>query len=282
MQSSIRLRAQRGFTLVELAIVLVIIGLIVGGVLVGQDLIKAAEINATTSQIEKYNAAVNTFRGKYNGFPGDISTPGSFGLSGTGGNGNGIIEAGPAASGAGSCTNIYGLGGETALFWNHLSATNLIPDGVTTISAYTTTTAIAAGSLNDTYLPAARLGVSNRINVFSFAGRNYYGLSNFRSTTAATCALATVAALSPLQSFQVDSKIDDGNAMTGMVVSVNDFTAPITVAGGAPGGTMTATACYANAAGTTSGTAYTQGQYNTAPDVNANGLNCQLRLRSSF
>jgi prepilin-type N-terminal cleavage/methylation domain-containing protein len=64
---------QAGFTLIELSIVLVIIGLIVGGVLVGQDLIKAAEIRATISQYEKYNAAMNTFRTKYNGMPGDLS-----------------------------------------------------------------------------------------------------------------------------------------------------------------------------------------------------------------
>ena len=43
-----------GFTLVELSIVIVIIGLIVGGVLVGQDLIKSAEIRSQISQIEQY------------------------------------------------------------------------------------------------------------------------------------------------------------------------------------------------------------------------------------
>src|SRR5271163_852919 len=65
-------KGEQCFTLIELSIVLVIIGLIVGGVLVGQDLIKAAEIRATVAQVEKYNAAVNTFRTKYNGIPGDI------------------------------------------------------------------------------------------------------------------------------------------------------------------------------------------------------------------
>ena len=54
-----------GFTLIELSIVLVIIGLIIGGVLVGRDLIAAAQVRAQISQIEKYQTAVNTFRGKY-------------------------------------------------------------------------------------------------------------------------------------------------------------------------------------------------------------------------
>ncbi len=44
---------------------LVIIGLIIGGVLVGQDLIRAAEVRAQISQIEKYNTGVETFYGKY-------------------------------------------------------------------------------------------------------------------------------------------------------------------------------------------------------------------------
>ena len=64
--------SQQGFTLIELSIVLVIIGLIVGGVLVGRDMIQAATIRAQVAQIEKYNAAVNTFRLKYNGLPGDM------------------------------------------------------------------------------------------------------------------------------------------------------------------------------------------------------------------
>src|ERR1700712_2007792 len=95
------MKKQPGFTLIELSIVLVIIGLVVGGVLVGQDLIKAAGVRATISQIEKSNTAVNTFRSKYDGLPGDLATASAirFGLyypttpSGVyNGNGDGIID----------------------------------------------------------------------------------------------------------------------------------------------------------------------------------------------
>ncbi|MEJ0010791.1 MAG: prepilin-type N-terminal cleavage/methylation domain-containing protein [Alphaproteobacteria bacterium] len=63
------------FTLVELAIVLVIIGLLVGGVLVGADLITSAKINATVSDLQSYTTAATTFRDKYNGIPGDLFLP---------------------------------------------------------------------------------------------------------------------------------------------------------------------------------------------------------------
>src|SRR5271155_2823005 len=112
---------QHGFTLIELSIVLVIIGLIVGGVLVGQDLIRAAEVRATIAQIEKYNTAVNTFRGKYNALPGDMNaaTATAFNFTARGafageGDGNGVIE-GISANATGD-NNGFLQSGETTMF----------------------------------------------------------------------------------------------------------------------------------------------------------------------
>ena len=53
---------QKRFTLIELSIVSVIIALIVGGVLVGQDLIKVAQIRATITQYNNFLTATNTFQ----------------------------------------------------------------------------------------------------------------------------------------------------------------------------------------------------------------------------
>jgi len=59
------------FTLIELSIVIVIIGLLAGGVLVGKDLIAYAEMRRFISDYQEYESAYNTFKLKYNCIPGD-------------------------------------------------------------------------------------------------------------------------------------------------------------------------------------------------------------------
>ena len=106
------MRFMRGFSLVELSIVLVILGLLTGGILTGQSLIRAAELRAVTTEFQRYQSATNTFRDKYFALPGDMRNAtdfwgiaaGSTGndttcftASGTGtatcnGDGNGIID----------------------------------------------------------------------------------------------------------------------------------------------------------------------------------------------
>lgn len=68
--------SQKGFTLVEIAIVLVIIGLLLGGVLKGQEMIANAKIKATQSEIQQWTAAVYTYQDKVGRLPGDTNKNG--------------------------------------------------------------------------------------------------------------------------------------------------------------------------------------------------------------
>lgn len=227
-ESNPSLIKQVGFTLIELSIVLVIIGLIVGGVLVGQDLIKAAEIRATIGQYEKYNAAMNTFRTKYNAMPGDISggTGGqatAFGLfaytgaatATTGlGDGNGLITDTAAA-------NLNAPVGETLIIWRHLSDASLLEGSFgTSLAAATGQT--AASPTAALYLPPAKLGRGNYWIAGSSAGQNYYGLASVTGMTAGAAATATYATtvgggLTPVEAYNIDSKLDDGMPNTGII-----------------------------------------------------------------
>ncbi len=67
-----------GFSLVELSIVLVILGLLVGGILAGQSLIRAAELRSVSTQLQQYQTSVMTFRDKYFALPGDMPNATAF------------------------------------------------------------------------------------------------------------------------------------------------------------------------------------------------------------
>lgn len=110
----------KGFTLIEISIVLVIIGLIAGGVLFGRDLIRIAGLRGQLTQIEMLNTTVTTFRLKYNCLPGDCKHAVSLGFGTSGGdgdngNGNGTIDLGAVDFDSPEIRN----------FWYHLGQSGL-------------------------------------------------------------------------------------------------------------------------------------------------------------
>ena len=222
-------KATHGFTLIELSIVLVIIGLIVGGVLVGQDLIKAAEIRATMGQIEKYNAAVNTFRGKYAGIPGDLQSTqasafGLFGFTGANagtigmGDGNGLLEGSSAATGSTLAI------GEPLAFWRHLSDANLIDGayGSSGNSLIVASSGQATGNVTNLpqSLPPTKMGPVSYVAVYAASGLNYYELNSITTITAANGQYtADSPQIPPTQAYALDIKLDDGMPNTGTLVA---------------------------------------------------------------
>jgi prepilin-type N-terminal cleavage/methylation domain-containing protein len=111
------MRNSKGFTLVELAIVLVIIGVILGGVIKGQELVRSSKIKRLYRDFQSVQYAYLTYQEQNNmRLPGDDSnaTPA--------GDGDGIVEGNWNST---ATTNTD----ENGLFWQHLRASNLYPTG---------------------------------------------------------------------------------------------------------------------------------------------------------
>jgi prepilin-type N-terminal cleavage/methylation domain-containing protein len=132
------MRKQSGFTLIEIAIVLVIIGLLLGGILKGQELITSARVRNIISQQDGVKAAFFGFLDRYRAYPGDYAQaqaqaniPGCGACSG--GNNDGQITA----SGVGGATI-----DEQIAVWEHLSRAGFI-NGSYTYAAAPETTASA-------------------------------------------------------------------------------------------------------------------------------------------
>lgn len=221
---------KKGFTLIELSIVLVIIGLIVGGVLVGRDLINSAGVRAQLSQIEKYNQAANTFRVKYSYLPGDIPDPNAqqFGFAARGayagqGDGNGLLE-GVWANAAASNQPYYVAGGENGMFWVDLSVARLI-DGT-----FSTATPIGFPSISGTaiplYFPMAKLGAYRGtaypvIHTMGGAGVNFFSHRSVGSLSGSFVITNPQTILTPSQAFAIDTKMDDGLPIMGSVMALS-------------------------------------------------------------
>ncbi len=115
-------RNQSGFTLIEIAIVLVIIGLLLGGVLKGQELITQAKIKNVLKDFDAVSVAVLGYQDRYKKLPGDDNLAGGRWttptLTASANPGNGVINT-----------------DETGLFWAHLRLAGFISGDTSSASA---------------------------------------------------------------------------------------------------------------------------------------------------
>ena len=294
---------QVGFTLIELSIALVIIGLLVGGVLVGRDLVSAAGIRAQVSQIERLQSIVNTFKTKYNYLPGDIASTdaANFGFAARSGidghgDGNGVIQGACNLTGCncGFCTVV----GETGGFWNDLSVAKLINGAFNLVTAATSGVAGGTHTNVGSYLPEAAIGSGLYIYIWSGGtqsswlvpgdGINYFGLSAVVDVSG--WHVDSNPGLTVAQASAIDSKIDDGMPQSGRVMAwyfnyaLQNFY-PVWASGGGVEGTNTSHAPSTTATAGTSTTCYDNSnaagakQQYSITQSKGTGVNCALSFK---
>jgi prepilin-type N-terminal cleavage/methylation domain-containing protein len=112
-------QTQKGFTLVEIAIVLVIIGLLLGGILKGQEMITQAKIKNVVADFSGVSAAYYGYQDRYRAIPGDDPNALTRWAAATpavvAGNGNGVV-AGTYNNAGAACTTAV----ESCSWWHHL------------------------------------------------------------------------------------------------------------------------------------------------------------------
>jgi len=194
---------QSGFTLIEIAIVLVIIGLLLGGVLKGQELITSARVRNLISQQDGIKAAFFGFQDRFRAYPGDYASAYSTlkcptGTSCLNGNGNGIIrvETGTTVTIAGVTSEVH----EEILAWMHLASAGFL-NGSYTMTAGDVT-------FNDNNNP------KNPYNIY--LQLLYDGTYADTTATPPNKHNLKTGAQVPVEIIsEVDRKIDDGNGLRG-------------------------------------------------------------------
>lgn len=219
---------RHGFTLIELSIVLVVIGLIIGGILVGRDMIRAAELRSVITDVEAFKTAINTFKLKFNCIPGDCANAYSFwgdscGPFGTGGTNGQLPGDNNACNGNGNgYIDWWGASwNESVKAWQHLSLSGLIPGSY---SGY------MAGPANIYAIPGVVLPPSKIANgvyvmfkdtgVYGNSGQ-YLVLSKYNTgETGPTLGFVDNGLLPAFEAYSIDQKMDDGSPSSGQVFIV--------------------------------------------------------------
>ncbi|MGZ6252244.1 MAG: type II secretion system protein [Candidatus Binataceae bacterium] len=219
---------QRGFTLIEMSIVLVIIGLIVGGILKGQELIDSARQKNVISQVDAIKAGVTTFVDRYKAYPGDFARA-SLVISTLLTSGNEDGQIGTPGTSTTDLLTLYDatLASENVQFWEHMLAAGTTGGGSVLTAGGTVANFSGAGAASP--LPSAAYPSTGLSVVYGVHGGDtnvggssreghFLILHKWTGTSTLTTAMGAVNAA---HGYAMDNKYDDGFANQGNIRTTN-------------------------------------------------------------
>ena len=209
-----RIGRGKGFTLVEISMVIVLIGLVVAAIMGGRDLMEQAKLRKAVSDIDKYVVAANTFQLEYGYYPGDMPNASAYGWgAGLNGNGNKAIEWGTSPSSG--CNNTS----EHQKAWVMMSQANLI-DGSYSYTNMNPQVGIhvpeALGG-QASFAIADVTGLGWNYNPRRIVKKPAIFISNVRPNGWYRSCTTHGSGLTALQASNIDKKIDDGQSFQGSV-----------------------------------------------------------------
>lgn len=198
-----------GFTLVELSIVIIIIGILVSGISAGSALIKQARLNKTIQELQSYDVATRLFTDKYNYFPGDFPNASSLWPGAFNGNGNRGID-----------WTWFIAGDESFATWQHLGFAGLIQQHLNDLP-------------NNPNFATPDFKVGVNVPASSYSESAVYSIisnpqwSNYSSFAPYIIIVGSQAVnnvgpwtvVSVLDAYNIDNKLDNGNPFNGKVIS---------------------------------------------------------------
>lgn len=216
---------QRGFSLVELSVVLVILGLLTGGILAGQALIHASELRSISADITRFRTAFAAFQEKYNALPGDMTNATSYWTAAAAGAACITATSTGTATCDGNGSQTIGLNGvsnENFRAWQHLANAGMLEGRFSGVAGSGGANHAVAGEntppgkISNSLYNVEFIGVYTAASPSAFYFDRQYG-NVFRYGKGDTTGWPTVGAITAPELWNIDTKMDDGMPGLGTV-----------------------------------------------------------------